>query len=158
MTLKQSWVCVDLHLPMAFLPSLLLLCPLSILELSFYSSTLFPSLPSVRNSLFGLKIVNHMLLQSTVPKLLAGMYVLGYQRMRQDFCKRWESFFLVHSLLLEAPCIPGTVLGPRDLMIKKNRILDVLELLFLVEETLSPAPLVLWIKIQGEGLPLWSNG
>ena len=41
---------------------------------------------------------------------------------------------------------------------KKHRILDLLELLFLVEETLSPAPLVLWIKIQGKGLPLWSSG
>ena len=43
-------------------------------------------------------------------------------------------------------------------MIKKNRITDLVELLFLVEETLSLAPLVLWIKIQGEELPLWSSG
>lgn len=35
--------------------------------------------------------------------------------------------------------MPGTVLGPGDLMIKKNRTLDLLELPFLVEGTLSPA-------------------
>lgn len=46
-----------------------------------------------------------------------------------------------HSLLLGTLCMPGTVLDTGDLMIKKNRILNLLELQFLVKKTFS---LLLW--------------
>lgn len=46
-----------------------------------------------------------------------------------------------HSLLLGTLCMPGTVLDTGDLMIRKNRILDLLELQCSVKKTLS---LLLW--------------
>lgn len=96
-----------------------------------------------------------MLLQSAVPVISTDVS-LGVSKGETGPLQKVRvavSCSFTHSLLLETPYMLGTILDPGDLMIKKNGILDLLELKFLVKKALS---LLLWFyglrfEVIGEG-------